>query len=177
MTWTLTVDASVERDLRVVGVGIVIQHSDSSRASKRGPIRETIAERHPLTPGVGHEALAILRALQIAAARGYRRVRVRSDDNRLRTSLKERHRKGATPRTGIDARILALARSFEQVDFLWVPRRKNNTAHCLAREGRFLADDEVRHRDAEPWSKSQAATTSPGGIRALAAAAADWVPF
>lgn len=55
----------------------------------------------------------------------------------MRRMLRERHRSG-TSYAGLKGRVLDLARSFEWIDFGYVPRRKNQRAHCLARDGRYL---------------------------------------
>jgi ribonuclease HI len=80
------------------------------------------------------EGLAILRALEVAAARAFRIVKVRSDHNQLRRSLREHHRsQDGQERDGLQRVILRLARSFDDVSFSYVPRRKNQQAHKLAR--------------------------------------------
>jgi ribonuclease HI len=134
---TLTVDASYDRERDVIGVGIVIQERVGPK--RRGPILAEIAEAHAgVAPGSG-EALAVLRALEIARERGYTRVRLRSDCNWPRRALREQHREGAAV-TGdpLKLEILRMARTFEWIDFGYVPRRKNQAAHGLARQGRFF---------------------------------------
>jgi ribonuclease HI len=134
---TLTVDASYHADANVTGIGIVIQERVNERG--RGPILEEIAEAHLGVGPTDCEALAILRALQIARQRGFVRVKVRSDCNPLRRSIRERHRGGDSRGGGnVQEEILRLAEAFEYVDFGYVPRRRNQMAHRLARQGRFL---------------------------------------
>jgi ribonuclease HI len=86
------------------------------------------------------EALAILRALEVAGARGFRRIKIRSDHNPLRKSLRNAlggH--GTTRPSGISAQILAAAAKFAWVAFGYVPRRKNQIAHRLANAARRAA--------------------------------------
>ena len=93
-----------------------------------------IAEAFAGVPSGHVEALAILRALEIAAARAFRVVQVRSDHNQLRRSLREHYRsEDGRERDGLPRAILSLARGFDEVSFRYVPRRKNRQAHELAR--------------------------------------------
>ncbi len=98
------------------------------------PIEHTqLYELHQeVSPGMD-EAFAILRALEIALERGYCRVRIRSDYNQERRLLRQRHRSQATAPDPVRARILELARRLTWVDFRYVPRRRNQLAHRLAR--------------------------------------------
>ena len=139
--WTFTVDASVDLRTNSIGIGILIQVSESSKASRRGQVVDSLSERHVYARGILPEALAILRALELAAERGYRCIRVRSDDNPLRRSLKKAFRGERDPGAGMRTQIHELAQNFERVEFSWVPRRKNQRAHRLAREGRWLGID------------------------------------
>jgi ribonuclease HI len=133
---TLAVDASYEARTRVTGVGIVVQAR--VRATGRGPILEQLAEGHAgVAPGTG-ELFALLRALEVARDRSYTRVKTRSDYNAMRRSLHERHRAGGVGNNDLQCRVLDLARQFLWIDFGYVPRRKNQIAHSLARKGRFL---------------------------------------
>lgn len=151
--WTLTVSASEVHETRTVGVGIVLQRSDSDKRKKPGPIFEVIAERHDSSPTVGPDARAIIRALEIAAGRGYHRIRIRSASNELRRALRDHYRKPASlaPENPVHREILELARTFEMVDFAWIQRRKNTFARTLAREGRLLLDPCTVSRTGEPW--------------------------
>lgn len=81
----------------------------------------------------------VLRALEIARDRGFTRIRIRSDYNSMRRKLRECFRSGAAGNGDLEQKILNLARRFEWIDFGYVPRRKNQIAHLLARRGRFLA--------------------------------------
>ena len=132
---TLTVDASVGNGNQLVGIGIVVQERSVSR--RRGRVVDRITECHQgIRPGMAEE-FAVLRALEHAKERGFSRVKIRSDYNQMRRALHEQHRRQSVPSgTGLRRRILELARSFEYVHFAWVPRRKNQQAHVLAREAR-----------------------------------------
>jgi ribonuclease HI len=155
---TLTVDASYDVATCVVGVGIVIQ----SRAggSGRGPIIDRIAEAHiGLSHGQG-EMFAVLRALETARDRGFTRIKLRSDYNSMRRNLRERFRSGAAGKNDLQQKILDLARQFEWIDFGYVPRRKNQNAHLLARRGRFTV----------PGSEPEAALTDNAGTQQTPAA-------
>lgn len=135
---TLTVDASYDEATRVTGIGVVVQaRSEETRRGRRGPIVEQIAEAHANVMRGAGELFAVLRALEVARQRGFARVEVRSDCNSMRRVLRERYRSGTTD-VGLKGRVLEVARSFEWIDFGYVPRRKNQRAHCLAREGRYL---------------------------------------
>lgn len=129
---TLTVDASVDEVKQVAGIGILIQQRSGQRG--RGPIVGRIAELHRgIRPGTAEE-LAVLRALEVAIQRGFSRVKIRSDHNQMRRTLREqcrRHR--VSDGDELPRRILALADLFEFVHFAWVPRRRNQAAHALAR--------------------------------------------
>lgn len=151
--WTLTVNASELRETKTVGVGIVLQRSDSDKRKKPGPIFEVIAERHDSSPTVRPDARAIIRALEIAAGRGYHRIRIRSADNGLRKALRDHYRKPTSlaPENPVYREILEFARTFEMVDFAWVQRRKNTFARTLAREGCLLLAPCTVSRTGEPW--------------------------
>ena len=134
---TLTVDASYDEASRVSGLGIVVQARTGS--SGRGPIIDRIAEAQVGLPhGLG-EIFAVLRALETARDRGFTRIRIRSDYNSMRRKLRECFRSGAAGDDDIQQKVLNLAYRFEWIDFGYVPRRKNQIAHLLARRGRFLA--------------------------------------
>ena len=133
---TLTVDASYDETTRVTGVGVVVQVRGG--AAGRGPILEQLAEAHTgVAPGAG-EIFALFRALEIARDRGFTRIKVRSDYNAMRRDLRERHRARDAGDNDLQRKVLDLARRFVWVDFGYVPRRKNQIAHALARKGRFM---------------------------------------
>lgn len=94
------------------------------------------AEGIPLGEG---EKYAVLRALQVASERGFRDLKIRSDYNAMRRRLRRNYEgKRCQPREGLDGRILELAAEFDRIHFAFVPRRKNQRAHELARLGRRL---------------------------------------
>ena len=129
---TLTVDASVDAVEQVIGIGIVIQERSGRR--NRGPIVARISERHWGIAVGKAEEFAVLRALEIVIARGFSRVKIRSDYNQMRRALREQYRRGRVSETDeLRRRILALADRLELVHFAWVPRRRNQVAHALAR--------------------------------------------
>ena len=105
----------------------------------RGPILARVAEAHPCVAQSDGEAFAILRALQIARQRDFSRIQVRSDYNWLRHTVGEEHRRGIrTIGATFRNEVLNQAEAFHWVDFRYVPRRKNQIAHALARLGRTL---------------------------------------
>jgi ribonuclease HI len=132
---TLTVDASHDVATGLVGIGIVLQQRMGK--GRRGPIIEQIAECHGCVRSGKGEMLAIVRALEIAGERGLSHIKVRSDYNWLRRSLRAKHREGLTD-VGLGGHALRLARRFDWIDFGYVPRRKNQLAHSLARQARAL---------------------------------------
>ena len=129
---TLTVDASVDAVKQVTGIGIVIQQRSGGRG--RGPIIARIAEVHGAIYPRAMEEFAVLRALEVAIERGFSRVKICSDHNQMRRALREQfRRREMTHGDELRRRVLALAQRFEAVAFAWVPRRKKQIAHALAR--------------------------------------------
>ncbi len=156
MKYTLTVDASCPGGLGMMGIGILIQAS--VLAGRRGPVIDRLSEQRSALKPAEAEQLAVLRALEVASERGYRRVRVRTDCRELVRKLQERHKKAVKSRirrenrldktpvvpkqpTGLRSdrpvdmtgRILELAASFEECLFRGLIRRKNLEAKVLAR--------------------------------------------
>ena len=132
---TFRVDCSAAPGLGITGIGIVVQ--ESQRAGRDGRVIAEIAEAYTDITASAGEKFAVLRALEIAAERGYGRVKVRSDFNSMRTALSRDHRARVNQSTtGLHGRILRLAAGFEEVRFAWIPRRKNQQAHRLARQAR-----------------------------------------
>ncbi len=145
---TLTVDASYNATTGVTGVAIIIQHRVGLKG--RGPIIEEVAEGYSNVALGAGELLAIFRALDIARQRGFIRIKVRSDYNAMRHKLRHDLRSGRTD-IGLRGCVLLLARTFEWVDFGYVPRRKNHLAHGLARRARNL----IAHAWSDPvWERS-----------------------
>lgn len=132
---TLTVDASYDHSRGVTGIGIVVQ--ERTARTGRGRVVEQIAEAHRgIQPGSG-EKFAVCRALEIAIERGYTRVKIRCDYNWMRRRLRaQRAGRHSCEGDDLGRKVLELSTSLLWVDFSYVPRRKNQRAHQLAREGR-----------------------------------------
>jgi ribonuclease HI len=134
MRQTFILDASYDCDTGITGIGIVIHETDKIQKSKNGNIIDEISESY-LGIGAGKgELLALYRAFEIAAERGYKNIRTRSDYNYLRKSLKKSYESGeGHDRTDLHGDIIKISRTFEKVEFGYKPRRKNQMAHNLAR--------------------------------------------
>lgn len=92
------------------------------------------------------ELFAVFRALEIASERGFRRVKIRSDYNYMRKTLKKLYRRQDTQNgTDLQGRVLRLTIAFDEVRFAYTPRRKNHIAHQLANWARKEAP--VFHRE------------------------------
>lgn len=133
---TITVDFSGDHERQIAGIGIVIQ--ESTKRGRRGPIVVELAEAVEGIPLREGEKYAVLRALQIASERGFRDLKIRSDYNAMRRRLRENYAKKVQPREDLDGRIFELAAEFDRIHFAYVPRRKNQRAHTLARRARSL---------------------------------------
>jgi len=121
------------------------------------PIVEELAEAvRGISFGDG-EKYAVLRALQVASERGFRDVKIRSDYNAMRRKLKTKYtRKTLSATDELEKKILKLAMEFDRVHFGYVPKRKNQRAHILARQGRNLPTQEQAmdldiHNNALEW--------------------------
>lgn len=135
---TVRVDGSFDFTTGVAGIGLIVHETRRPEGGRQGDVVAELAEAHLVAPGEV-QALAILRALEVAQARGATLVRVRSDDNQLRHRLKDDHRAGeGLERDDLRGRILRLARTFDAVQFSYQPRWKNQDAHRLARAARLL---------------------------------------
>lgn len=156
MRQTFILDASYDFMTHTMGIGIVIHESDKPQKSKNGIIIDEISESYI---GVRHgkgEMLAIYRALEIASQRGYKHIRIRSDYNYLRKSLKQSHASGdGHDRVDIYGKIMRLSRTFERIDFGYKPRRKNQMAHNLARVAAKGKDPVFRQDFAESFEPKQ----------------------
>jgi hypothetical protein len=101
-----------------------------------GRSREDLALESGAQDPADADELAILRALEVAARRGARRVRVRSSNNPIRRILRDELRAtgGEEEAPGsLRARILALAGTFEEVKLSFQLRRRNDGPRRLAR--------------------------------------------
>ena len=133
MKHTLTVDASYDKTAGIVGIGMIIQATDKPK--KRGQILSEHCEAYQNVPSSCMEKFAILRALEIASEMNYQHVKVRSDYNSMRTKLKKDNMQCVGhKRADLHGAILRLASQFADVKFAYVPRRKNQIAHSLARK-------------------------------------------
>ena len=142
---TLTVDASHDAVTEITGIAIIVQQRVGRKG--RGPIVEEVAEAYSNVALGSGELLAIYRALELARQREFVRIKVRSDYNAMRHKLRDDFRSGRSD-IGLRGSVLLLARTFEWVDFGYVPRRKNQVAHSLARHARNLA----AHTWTEPFT-------------------------
>jgi len=104
---TLTVDASYSSATGITGFGIVIQ--ERSGRSGRGPIVEQLSESHHNISAGDGELYAVFRALEVAKHRGFTRIKLRSDYNHMRRSLRERYRDGSVARD-LEGCVLQLAK-------------------------------------------------------------------
>ena len=137
---TITVDFSGDHERQIAGIGIVIQ--ESTKRGRRGPVVEELEEAVEGISFREGEKYAVFRALQVASERGFRDLKIRSDCNGMRRRLKLKYDRKRFPSDGgLDGRILELAAEFDRVHFAYVPRRKNQRAHNLARCGRGLPPD------------------------------------
>jgi ribonuclease HI len=135
MRYTFRVDASYDKKRKVTGIGIVLSGT-AKKTSRPGPTIEMRSEAYRNVPASAGEELAVLRALELAAERGYRRVRVYSDYNQLKHCLKKSHAQGTdAEQDNLRGMVLRLARWFDECRFAWTPRRKNGHAHRLSRLG------------------------------------------
>jgi ribonuclease HI len=133
--YTITVDASCDDRLGIVGIGLIVQETD--KPGRRGPIIDQFAEAYRGVPPGSGELFAVFRALELATERGFRRVKVRLDYNYMRKTLKKLHsRQEGQDGNDLQATVLRLATGFDEVRFAYTPRRKNHIAHRLANEAR-----------------------------------------
>lgn len=136
---TVRVDGSFDYATGVAGVGLVVHETRRPEGGRQGEVVADLAEAHlEVAPG-DVQAFAILRALEVAEARGAALVRIRSTDNQLRRRLKGDHRAGeGLDREDLHGRILRLARNFTSVQFSYRQRRKNSDVRRRARAARAL---------------------------------------
>jgi ribonuclease HI len=132
---TFRVDASFNKQRGITGIGLVLQATN--KAGRDGAVVARFSEAYMGVPIQAAEQFAVLRALEIATERGYRLLRVRSDYNQMRIVLKDDYRAGVVPvvqdEHNLRGMIFRLAQEFDQVKFAWIPRRRNQEAHSLAR--------------------------------------------
>jgi ribonuclease HI len=130
---TFRVDASFDKQRGITGIGLILRATD--KAGRDGPVVARFSEAYIGLPIQAGEQFAVLRALEIASERGYRLLRVRSDYNKMRIVLKDDYQAGVVQdEHNLRGIILRLAQTFDQVKFAWIPRRRNQEAHSLARK-------------------------------------------
>ena len=129
---TFRVDASFDRQQSITGIGLILRATNKPR--RDGTVLASFSEAYIGLPVQAGEQLAVLRALEIASERGYRWLRIRSDYNQMRIALKDDYETGVVPdEDNLQTMILRVAKTFDRVKFAWIPRRRNQEAHCLAR--------------------------------------------
>ena len=133
---TFRVDASFDKQQGITGIGLILQATN--KAGRDGTVVARFSESYIGLPIQAGEQFAVLRALEIAFERGYRLLRVRSDYNQMRIVLKADYRagvvRGVLEEHYLRGTILRLAGKFDQIKFAWIPRRRNQEAHLLARK-------------------------------------------
>lgn len=154
---TLTVDVSHDDLDGWTGIGVVIQtRAAGSPSFRRGPIVEEIKELHHDLRARDCERISILRALEIAIARGFSHVKIRANYNWLRRRIPDALRgdtKGGLEE--LDRQIVSLADRFEVIEFRCIPRRKKQIAHRLAnvaRKGESAGKGRKRKEEPEPMA-------------------------
>lgn len=130
---TFRVDASFDKQRGITGIGLILRATN--KAGRDGGVVARFSEAYIGLPIQAGEQFAVFRALEIASDRGYRLLRVRSDYNQMRIVLKEDYQAGVVQdERSLRAMILRLAQKFDQIKFAWIPRRRNQEAHSLARK-------------------------------------------
>ena len=161
---TFTVDASHNHVDAKIGIGILIQ--ETAGKGRRGPIIEQRAETW--SPDEIHpkdmELFAIFRAFQIAMERKYSYIRVRSDYNFIRKQVNNAIKnKQQASKGSLLEQTLELARTFEEANVSYCPRRKNSIAHGLARKGAKIVPKPKQNHDDEMnyWQYEQYESEMP----------------
>ena len=150
---TFRVDASFDQRRGITGIGLVLQATN--KAGRDGPVVARFSEAYIGLPTQAAEQFAVLRALEIATERGYRLLRVRSDYNQMRRALKDDYRAGVgQDEDNLQGMILRLSKEFDQVKFAWIPRRRNQGAHSLARRA-VLQSAPVMRKDVQQFYESR----------------------
>ena len=129
---TFRVDASFDKQQGITGIGLILRATN--KAGREGAVVARFSESYIGLPIQAGEQFAVLRALEIAFERGYRLLRVRSDYNQMRIVLKDDYQAGVVQEHNLRGMILRLARKFDQIKFAWIPGRRNQEAHFLARK-------------------------------------------
>jgi ribonuclease HI len=149
---TFRVDASFDKQQGITGIGLILRATN--KAGRDGAVVARFSESYIGLPIQAGEQFAVLRALEIAFERGYRLLRVRSDYNQMRIVLKDDYQAGVVQEEhNLRGMILRLARKFDQIKFAWIPRRRNQEAHFLARKA-VLQSTPVVREDVERFFES-----------------------
>ncbi len=149
---TFRVDASFDKRRSITGIGLVLLATN--KAGRDGAVVARFSEAYIGLPIQAAEQFAVLRALEIATERGYRLLRVRSDYNQMRIVLKDDYRAWVVQNEhNLRGMILRLAQEFDQVKFAWIPRRRNQEAHSLARRA-MLQSVPVMREDVQQFFES-----------------------
>lgn len=145
---TFRVDASYDLPRAVTGIGVVLHRGGRRRD---GQIVATFSEAYLDVPPGLTEKFAVFRALEIAKEMNLAEVKIRSDYNQMRRQLKDDYRAGSTgdERDVLHKLVLLAARELDRVEFAFVPRRRNQQAHELARQAR--QNPHLRSRPDIPW--------------------------
>ncbi len=130
---TFILDGSYDHETDVAGIGIVIHESNNPIKNKNGIVIDEISESYVGIHSGKTEMLAVFRALEIALERGYKNIRTISDYNTMRKSLKKSYDNDiGHNRNDLHGEIIRMSKRFENVEFGYKPRRKNQMAHKLA---------------------------------------------
>ncbi len=149
---TFRVDASFDKQRGITGIGLIVRATN--KAGRDGEVVARFSEAYIGLPIQAAEQFAALRALEIASERGYRFLRVRSDYNQMRIVLKDDYQAGVVQdEHSLRAMILRLAQKFDQIKFAWIPRRRNQEAHALARKA-VLQSAPVIRKDLQRFFES-----------------------
>ena len=149
---TFRVDASFDKRRSITGIGLVLLATN--KAGRDGAVVARFSEAYIGLPIQAAEQFAVLRALEIATERGYRLLRVRSDYNQMRIVLKDDYQAGVVQEEhNLRGMILRLGRKFDQIKFAWIPRRRNQEAHSLARRA-MLQSVPVMREDVQQFFES-----------------------
>jgi len=136
----------------ITGIGLILR--TTNKPGRDGAVVARFSEAYIGLPVQAGEQFAVLRALEIASERGYRLLRVRSDYNQMRIALKDDYEAGVVPdEHNLRVMILRLAQKFDQVRFAWIPRRRNQEAHSLARKA-VLQSVPVKREDVQQFFES-----------------------
>jgi hypothetical protein len=125
-------DASEHRRPGVIGIGLVLYFSKRNGAPGR-ELKRFCEAYHDISPGKG-EILAVYRAIELSVELGISRMQIWCDFRLLASRLRIGLQQVETCESGpIDHIVLDAARRLGQVEFRYLPRRRNVIANQLAR--------------------------------------------